>query len=115
MAQELLGQIITAVVGIICTLIIPALAAMLVQWLRAKGVTIKEGKEALLSELAIEATMMASQLARNATIDKGERKPVAVRHVLERAGSLGIKIGADAAEGMVEAAVNRLKRARGAL
>ncbi len=111
----IVNQIIDTVAGLIAALLVPALIAILVNWLKEKGVNINAAKQGQLTELSKEAVMASSQMAKNMTINRDQRKPVAVEHLVQRAGMLGIEISKDAAAGVVEAAINRLKRERGVI
>lgn len=110
--SPIVETIINAVAGIIATILIPALMAVLVKWMQGKGIQIKAAQQEQLTALAQEGVMVASQLAKNQVVSKDRRKNVAVDHLAQRAAMVGIKITSDVAGHMVEGAVNRLKRER---
>ena len=97
----------------------PVVSVIFIRYLNRRfKLNIKEQQEKQIAQLAETTVMAASQkfqdLARGAHRNQ-QKKDDAVSNLLRQARQIGVKMTAEFASEKIEAAVNRLKRERGAL
>lgn len=111
--------LVTQVLVAVTTVAIPALLGLVINYLRVRfKLNITAEQEYQLSNLALEGVKMASQKFSRQV--KGgntnaSKLSAATRHLIDQAASIGVNVASDVAVNKVEAAVNQLKRDRGAI
>ena len=106
------------ILNVVASTAVPAAVGLGLNYMRKRfGLNVKKQQREELEALAVGAVQNASQRFRK---DEGKdrnarKRQGAVNQLTNRAAALGVKLAANAAGDLVEAAVNKLKRERGAL
>ena len=107
-------ELCTTILTTIVTVGIPAVTGLFVHKANKRwNLNISAEQQAQIEHLAVQSVMTASQ-----TFDRGqhaEKRKKAVDKLIEDAKTLGKSLGEESARDYVEAAINELKRQRGAL
>lgn len=112
--NQLILPVADLVLNTVTVVVLPILSTLVVRYLKKKhDITIAEGTQRRIEDLARQSVMYASQALKNQ--DNPEKLKAAKLALIENAKAEGLKLGEKAAEMAVEAMVNRLKRERGAI